>query len=111
VLDNIFFEFDESTLKPESFVELDYLVNFLQKNSKIRIEISGHTDNQGDDEYNMKLSVDRAKSVFDYIVSKGIDPSRVEYRGYGESKPIASNETEEGRAMNRRTEMMIIDNK
>lgn len=111
VLDNIFFEFDQSTLKPESFVELDYLVSFLQKNSKIRIEISGHTDNQGDDEYNMKLSVDRAKSVFDYIVSKGIDPSRVEYRGYGESKPIASNETEEGRALNRRTEMMIIDNK
>ncbi len=106
-LNNVFFDFDKSDLKEESYVELDKLVEFLRSNT-IRIEIGGHTDDQGTDEYNDRLSESRAKSVRDYIVSKGIDGKRLEYKGYGKHKPVAENSTEEGRAANRRTEFKII---
>ncbi|MEG1556389.1 MAG: OmpA family protein [Bacteroidales bacterium] len=109
ILSNIFFDFNKSELKSESFVELDNLVHYLKKNGEIKIEIGGHTDNQGTDEYNNKLSLERAKSVYDYLISRGISPKQISYKGYGKSKPIASNDTEEGRAINRRTEFMIVE--
>ena len=107
ILKNIFFDFDKSTLVKESFVELDNLVSYLKTNKNLRIEIGGHTDNQGSDAYNETLSLERAKTVYDYLVSKGIDKRRLTYKGYGESVPIADNATEEGRAANRRTEFKI----
>lgn len=110
IMRNIFFDFNQSTLQPESFIELDYLVEFLNNNKEIKIEISGHTDNQGSDEINDKLSLERAQSVYNYVVSKGISPERLTYKGYGKRKPIAENDTEEGRAQNRRTEITILEN-
>jgi outer membrane protein OmpA-like peptidoglycan-associated protein len=108
VLKNIFFDYNKATLKPESFIELDRVVKLLNENPSMRIELSGHTDNRGTEEYNQKLSEDRAKSCVDYLMSKGIAPSRLEYKGYGESKPIDPNNTEAGWANNRRTEFKII---
>lgn len=108
-LKNVFFDFDKTELKPESFVELDKLAAYLQRNA-IRIEIGGHTDDQGSDEYNDRLSENRAKSVYDYLVRKGIPADRLQYKGYGKRVPVASNDTEEGRAANRRTEFKIIRN-
>jgi len=108
VLKNVFFETNESKLKPESQVELDKLFTLLQQNSQMRVEISGHTDNVGNEEHNLVLSENRAKAVFDYLISKGIREDRMRYVGYGYSKPIVPNDTEEGRAMNRRTEFKII---
>lgn len=110
VMRNIFFDFNQSTLQPESFIELDYLVEFLKNNKEIKIEISGHTDNQGSDDINDKLSLERAQSVYNYVVSKGISLERLTYKGYGKRKPIADNDTEEGRAQNRRTEITILEN-
>ena len=108
VLKNIFFDFDQSNLKPESSVELDKLVTYLNNNN-IKIEVGGHTDNQGSDEYNDRLSESRAKAVYDYLVSKGISKDRLSYRGYGKRHPIADNNTEEGMAANRRTEFKIVE--
>lgn len=110
VLKNIFFDFDKSTLRPESTAELERLVNLLNELPKLKIEISGHTDNKGSAEYNKKLSEDRAKAVVDYLVSKGIDPDRLKYAGYGFDRPIATNDTDEGRQLNRRTEFEILAN-
>ncbi len=106
-LKNVFFDFDKTELKPESFVELDRLVSYLQRNM-VRIEIGGHTDDQGSDEYNDRLSENRAKSVYDYLIQKGIPADRLTYKGYGKRKPVADNGTDEGRAANRRTEFKII---
>ena len=80
----------------------------MKQNSSIKIEIGGHTDNIGSDEYNKDLSLRRAENVYYYLISKGIDEKRMSYKGYGESQPIATNETEEGRALNRRTEFKIV---
>jgi OmpA-OmpF porin, OOP family len=107
-LKNIYFDFDKTTLKSESFVELDRVVDFLNRNSSVSIEIAGHTDNKGSDTYNQNLSQGRSQSVVDYLISKGIDPARLEARGYGESKPVETNETEEGRAINRRVEFTVL---
>jgi len=107
VLKNIFFDFDRSDLKPESFEEMDRLVSYLEHNN-VNIEIGGHTDDQGSDEYNDRLSQERAKAVYDYLVQHGIDSSRLSYRGYGKRQPIADNTSEEGRAANRRTEFKIV---
>lgn len=109
ILKNIFFDFDKSELHPESFVELNLLAEYLKNNHDIIIEIGGHTDNQGSDEYNNQLSLSRAKAVYDYLLSQGIDASQISYKGYGKSQPIADNNTEEGRATNRRTEFKIIE--
>lgn len=108
VLRNVFFDFDQSLLKKESFVELDKLAEYLKSNQNIKIELGGHTDNQGTEDYNRKLSLERAKSVYNYLISKGISADRLTYEGYGKSQPIASNETEEGMALNRRTEFKIV---
>lgn len=108
VLRNIFFAFNSAELLPESTSELNHLLDILTINPNIKIEVSGHTDDQGSDEYNQKLSEQRAKSVADYLVSKGISPARLKWVGYGEKKPIAPNTTPEGRALNRRTEVKIL---
>ncbi|HEY5125331.1 MAG TPA: OmpA family protein [Ignavibacteria bacterium] len=107
-LNNIFFDFNKSTLRPESFQELDRVVKLLNENPKIEIEISGHTDNVGTDEYNLNLSNERASSVVAYIVSKGISQSRITAKGYGKTNPVATNDTEEGRQLNRRVEFKIL---
>ncbi|HTL08445.1 MAG TPA: OmpA family protein [Chitinophagaceae bacterium] len=109
-LNNVFFDFDKYDLRPESFVELDRVVDLLQENPAIEIEMSAHTDSRGSDEYNFKLSDNRARSVREYIVSKGIAPGRIISQGYGETKPVADNETDDGRQINRRVEFKITKN-
>jgi len=109
-LNNVFFDFDKWDLRPESFVELDRVVALLKENPAIVIEMSAHTDSYGSDEYNYKLSDNRAKSVREYILSKGIPEDRITSQGYGETKPVATNETDEGRQLNRRVEFKILKN-
>lgn len=106
-LNNIFFDFNKSTLRPESITELRHMVKFMQEYAKLKVEISGHTDSIGTDEANRKLSQGRADAVRDYLSSHGINASRVTARGYGATKPVAPNDTEEGRQKNRRTEFRI----
>jgi outer membrane protein OmpA-like peptidoglycan-associated protein len=84
------------------------VVELLEKNPTLSIELGGHTDNVGKPEANQKLSEQRAKAVMVYLTNKGIEPSRLSYKGYGESQPVAPNDTEEGRATNRRTEIKIL---
>lgn len=108
VLRNIFFETDSFNLLSNSKAELNHLFNFLANNEKMMVEISGHTDNAGNDHYNQRLSEKRAHSVYQYLVSMGIDPLRLSYKGYGQAKPVAPNETIEGRALNRRTEIIVV---
>jgi OOP family OmpA-OmpF porin len=107
-LKNIYFDFDKTTLKKESFVELNKVVDFLKQNPSVEIEIEGHTDNKGSDEYNSNLSQGRSQAVVDYIISQGIEGYRLAAKGYGESKPVDSNDTEEGRANNRRVEFTVM---
>lgn len=109
-LNNIFFDYDKATLRNESISELDRLVNLLKNTPGLRIRISGHTDNRGSAEYNKNLSENRAKAVVDYLINKGIAADRLEYKGYGFSSPIAPNDTDEGRQLNRRTEFEILGN-
>ncbi len=108
-LNNIFFDFDEATLRPESFPELDRLVRFLESRLSMVIEVQGHTDSKGGDMYNLKLSRNRAKSVMEYLLKESIAPLRLISKGYGEGMPIATNETDEGRQMNRRVEYKILE--
>lgn len=108
VLNNIFFETNTFSLLPSSQSELNTLLELLQKNKNIVIEISGHTDNVGSQEYNLELSTKRANSVKTYLEEMGIEAIRLKSKGFGQTKPIAGNETEEGRAKNRRTEFKII---
>lgn len=107
-LKNIYFDFDKTTLKSESYVELDKVVDFLKQNGHVSIEIAGHTDSKGSDDYNLNLSQGRSQSVVDYLASQGIDKSRLQAHGYGETKPIDTNDTDEGRANNRRVEFTIL---
>ncbi len=109
VLRNVFFETDSFRLQPHSRVELNKLYRFLRQNPSVRIEVSGHTDSVGTQAYNRELSHKRARSVYDYLIEKGIAPRRLEYEGYGESQPIAPNATPEGRARNRRTQIRILE--
>lgn len=107
-LKNIFFEYDKWELNPDSFSELDRMVALMNEYPVIHAEVGAHTDAKGSDSYNQTLSEKRAKAVADYIVSKGIDPSRLVSRGYGKSMPVATNDTEEGRALNRRVEFKLV---
>lgn len=109
-LNNVFFDFDKWDLRAESFVELDRVVKLLAENPAIEIELSAHTDSKGSDEYNLKLSDNRARSVMDYLIGKGIAAGRLRSQGYGETKPITSNDTDEGRQLNRRVEFTILKN-
>jgi outer membrane protein OmpA-like peptidoglycan-associated protein len=108
VLENIFFEFNKTDLLPTSFSELNKIVQFMLEEDIQLIEISGHTDNEGSDAYNLKLSDGRAASVVQYLASQGIKPERMLAVGYGESRPVDTNKTEVGRAQNRRVEFMLI---
>ncbi|WP_276368505.1 OmpA family protein [Chryseolinea sp. H1M3-3] len=108
VLNNIFFDFDKSTLKSESGPELDRIADMLKEKSTMEIEITGHTDNVGTDSYNMSLSERRAKNVVAYLIKKGVDKDRLEVQFFGESRPIETNETMEGREKNRRVEFKIL---
>jgi outer membrane protein OmpA-like peptidoglycan-associated protein/tetratricopeptide (TPR) repeat protein len=107
VMKNIFFNHDSYILKDESKVELQKLLSVLNQIKGLKIEISGHTDNTGTTDYNQKLSENRAKSVASYLISHGIEPARLKWKGYGEKQPIDSNETSEGKAKNRRTEFKV----
>jgi outer membrane protein OmpA-like peptidoglycan-associated protein len=107
ILHNIFFDTDKYTLRKVSCVELDKLVLFLKANPKLKIEIGGHTDNEGSESYNLQLSAARANTVSEYLINHGIDVIRLSSKGYGETKPIDTNDTPEGKANNRRTEFKI----
>ena len=107
-LSNVLFHQSSASLLSESFDELDMVANFLKLNPEIRIELSGHTDNRGDRTLNLRLSNERVKKVKGYLVSKGIEASRIQGKGYGGTKPVADNRTEEGRRLNRRVEFKII---
>lgn len=109
VLRNIFYETDSYALKKESTIELNKVVRFLQANPGIKIEIGGHTDNTGNPGYNQVLSENRAKTVADYLISSSINSDRIVAKGYGMYQPVASNDSEEGKAQNRRTELKIIE--
>lgn len=108
-LNNIFFDTDKATLKLESYPELNRLVEFLNINFQVKIALSGYTDNQGSDDYNIALSEARVKTVSQYLIQKGITADRFTGKGYGESKPVATNDTPEGRALNRRVEFTFIE--
>ncbi|RFS24584.1 flagellar motor protein MotB [Chitinophaga silvatica] len=103
VLHNIFFDSNKFDLKPESVIELERLVALLKENPEMKIQIAGYTDNVGSDQANQVLSANRAASVVKYLTSKGITAERLSSKGFGKSEPVASNDTEEGRAQNRRT--------
>ncbi len=96
------------TLRNESTFELGKVHKLLTENPSIKVELSGHTDNVGSDDSNQKLSENRAKAVVDYLIQKGIPAGRMIYKGYGEAQPIATNDTEEGRQENRRTEFKVL---
>lgn len=104
VLDGVFFDFESYMIRPEMYAAIDRVVTVLEQNPNMRINIQGHTDWKGPGSYNQTLSNKRAKAVRDYLVGKGIDPGRLFAVGYGETRPVASNWTDEGRAMNRRVE-------
>ena len=108
ILKNIFFEFGKAVLTSDSYIELGRVLKLMTTNPGLRIEISGHSDNVGSYAYNQKLSEQRAKAVVDYLVGLGIESTRLEYTGYASSQPVATNDTEEGRAKNRRVEFKIL---
>lgn len=108
ILKNIFFETDSYELKPQSKAELRKLTAFLNENKNVNIEISGHTDNVGSKTHNQELSENRAKAVYDYLITKKIMKNRLTFAGYADNQPVADNNTDEGRAKNRRTEFKII---
>ena len=105
----MYFETGKSELLQQSFYELSQLITLLKKHPSIRIEIRGHTDNQGTIEFNQRLSEQRAKAVADYLMTNGIDSSRLIWNGYGKSQPVDDNNTPEGRQHNRRVEYKIIE--
>ena len=107
VLKNVFFETNKYDLKDESRVELMKLHSFMQNNPAVSIEISGHTDNVGNDNDNQTLSENRAQAIYNFLIENGIEADRLSYKGYGETQPIDTNDTEEGRANNRRSEFKI----
>jgi outer membrane protein OmpA-like peptidoglycan-associated protein len=108
VLDNVYFDTGKSSLKPNSNKALNDLVEVLKTKNTMMIEIQGHTDDVGNAEANLKLSQERAEAVKKYLASKGIDETRVGAKGFGSSKPIADNSTEEGKAKNRRTSLRVM---
>lgn len=107
-LNNVFFDFDKWDLRSESFIELNRVADLMNENPTIEIEMSAHTDSKGSDDYNYKLSDERARSVREYILSKGIAPARIISQGYGETKPVVENDTDDNRQLNRRVEFKIL---
>ncbi|MDN5203757.1 OmpA family protein [Fulvivirgaceae bacterium BMA10] len=109
-LEKIYFDFNKSTLRPESFPELNKVAKLMDENPGLKIEIAGHTDSKGSDDYNLKLSQGRAQAVKDYLVTQWVSEQRIIAKGYGESKPETTNDTDEGRQINRRVEFTVLDN-
>ncbi|RZK74014.1 MAG: OmpA family protein, partial [Pedobacter sp.] len=107
ILKNIFFNTNEYALLPSSLIELATLTSLLKNNPQMNIEIQGHTDDVGNEVQNAKLSLDRAKSVYDYLIANSISATRLTYKGYGEAKPIKPNDTAENRKQNRRTSFVV----
>ncbi len=107
-MNNIFFDVDEYKIKQKSSTELNKTVLFLQTNPSIRIEIAGHTDNSGSDSHNQQLSLHRAKAVYEFLINQEINPKRLGYKGYGSTVPVAPNDSEENRQLNRRIEFRIL---
>lgn len=110
VLKNVFFGNNETKLQPESEAELNKIIALLNENPNMKVQISGHTDNVGKKESNQLLSSNRAKSVVNYLIGKGITINRLLPKGFGDTKPVASNDTEEGKSLNRRTEINVVSN-
>jgi outer membrane protein OmpA-like peptidoglycan-associated protein len=110
ILKNVFFDTKKTDLKPQSIAELDNVVRLMNENPNMKILISGYTDNVGKPADNLKLSEGRAISVVNYLVKKGMNRNRLSYKGLGEANPVAANETGQGRAQNRRTEMSVVSN-
>ena len=108
-LQGVYFDLDQATLKPESMAILDAAVKTMGDHGTLVVEVAGHTDSTGSEAYNQDLSERRAQVVYNYLVDKGISADRMTWKGYGESSPIAPNDTAEGRAKNRRTELVIQD--
>ena len=108
ILRNIFFDFDKATIRSESANELDRLIKLLTENPTLKIELGSHTDSKGSDDYNQKLSQSRSQSVVTYLIGKGIATDRLVAKGYGETVPVATNDTDAGRQENRRTEFKIL---
>ncbi|MBC7922435.1 MAG: OmpA family protein [Ferruginibacter sp.] len=108
ILNNIFFETAKYELALKSRTELDKIVSFLTRNPGLKLEISGHTDDVGGEEDNAALSLKRARALYDYLVKTDIPPSRIRYQGYGETRPVAPNNTEAGRQLNRRIELKVL---
>jgi len=106
-LNDILFSTNSYEINDTIKIVLDHFTEFLQENNDLHIDINGHTDNVGDHQSNIALSENRARTVFQYLVSKDIAPSRLAYKGFGETKPVASNDTEAGRAKNRRTVFVV----
>ena len=104
------FDFNKATLKPEGMAKLDQAAAVMAEHADLTVGVEGHTDSVGSDAYNQKLSERRAQAAVDYLVSKGVDASRLQPTGYGESKPVASNDTAEGRAQNRRVDLVVTGN-
>ena len=107
IMKNIFFNTNEYTLLPSSLSEIETLTNLLNSNKNIHIEIQGHTDNTGSNTTNQKLSIDRAKAVYDRLISNGVATERLSYKGYGQTQPVAANDSEEHRKLNRRTSFLV----
>lgn len=107
-LDNVHFDIGKASLRPDSYTELDELLHYLKSKEATKIEIGGHTDNMGKGAENLKLSQQRAETIRNYLVKKGITPARIIAKGYGATQPIADNATEEGRQLNRRTEVKLL---
>jgi outer membrane protein OmpA-like peptidoglycan-associated protein len=110
VLNNIFYDVDKATLRPESVAELERLHKLMVENPTLKIEIGGHTDSDGTDEHNQVLSQNRSQSVVDYLTKKGVKMERMVAKGYGEKTPVAPNDTKENKQLNRRTELKILEN-
>jgi outer membrane protein OmpA-like peptidoglycan-associated protein len=109
VMKNIFFDVGKAQLKEESVGELERILDLLQRNPDLKLQVNGHTDNSGDNQTNKTLSLNRAKSVLNFLVQRGIEPARLSAVGFGEERPIVSNDDEEGgRAINRRTEIEVV---
>jgi outer membrane protein OmpA-like peptidoglycan-associated protein len=107
-LKNIFFEFDKYELSEKSTVELEEVRNFLKVNPMLQVEIGGHSDNVGSEKYNQQLSEKRAQEVFNHLILSGIPKTQLAFKGYGSSKPVANNNSEENRALNRRISFIIL---
>ena len=104
------FDFNKATLRPEAIAKLDHAVAVMTENPTIKVSVEGHTDSVGSDAYNQKLSERRAHAVVSYLTGKGIDAARLTSVGYGESRPVASNDTADGRAHNRRVDLVVAPN-